>query len=242
MEERQTQIALVLHTVRWRESDLIVDLLTEEGDRLSVLARHAKSSRRRFGAALELGTRIRATWVSRGERSTLTECSVLRPVFALSQSLDQFYSLNFVLEIARLTTHEGLKAPQSFRLIDQFIEVASQGALSFERLVLWQIAMFEALGYALRFDRDSELAGSPDAVALLSGGAVGSQNLAPELRMQVKRVPPSLLLQIAALQNGRLQRLPLEHRVPIQQIFDHLWGELTGRALKTSGILAQLWG
>ena len=54
--EQATSRAVVLRKVVYGEADLVLTLLSRDLGKLSALARGARSSRRRFGAALELFT------------------------------------------------------------------------------------------------------------------------------------------------------------------------------------------
>lgn len=57
--------ALVLRSWPFGEADLLVSLLTREQGVLKGVARHALRSRRRFGGALEPGTRVLAHYAER---------------------------------------------------------------------------------------------------------------------------------------------------------------------------------
>ncbi|MCA9559134.1 MAG: recombination protein O N-terminal domain-containing protein, partial [Myxococcales bacterium] len=50
--------AVVLRATPYRDHDLVVDLLGEQTGRVAALARSARRSQRRFGGALEVGTRL----------------------------------------------------------------------------------------------------------------------------------------------------------------------------------------
>jgi DNA repair protein RecO (recombination protein O) len=57
--------AIVLRTWPFREADLVVSLFTRDQGKIKGVARHALSSRKRFGGALEPATQVRAFYVER---------------------------------------------------------------------------------------------------------------------------------------------------------------------------------
>ncbi len=75
---RQSE-AIVLRTYPLREADLLVTLFTRSEGKIRGVAKAAKSSRRRFGGALEPLTYVRAYWDEREKRDLvrLDACEVL---------------------------------------------------------------------------------------------------------------------------------------------------------------------
>ena len=96
--------ALILRVRPYGESDLLVDLLTEQIGRTSVLARGALKTKKRYMGTLEPGTLVKVDYLHKSGLSTLGPCDVLSSVWKARQSLDLLANLYYVLEILRLAT------------------------------------------------------------------------------------------------------------------------------------------
>ena len=68
----ELQSSFVLHTRKYRETSLIVELFTRNFGRVGIVARGARSRRSVRNALLQPFSPICASWVTRGELGTLT--------------------------------------------------------------------------------------------------------------------------------------------------------------------------
>ncbi|HTZ96535.1 MAG TPA: DNA repair protein RecO [Terriglobales bacterium] len=93
--------AIVLRTYPLREADLLVTLFTRLDGKVRGVARAAKKSRRRFGAALEPMTYVRAYYDEREghELTRLDSCDVLESPLALAMTYDRAVALGHVAEL-----------------------------------------------------------------------------------------------------------------------------------------------
>jgi DNA repair protein RecO (recombination protein O) len=93
--------AIVLRTYPLREADLLVTLFTRLDGKVRGVARAAKKSRRRFGAALEPMTYVRAYYDEREgqELTRLDSCDVLESPLALVMTYDRAVALGHVAEL-----------------------------------------------------------------------------------------------------------------------------------------------
>ncbi len=222
----------MLRTVKYRDSDLIVDLLAETGGRLSVMARGARSSGRRFAGALEIGTRLEVlTSRSRGGLANLTEADVLGPLRNIRDDLDRFHQLAYVLEVARLTVREGEGDPRVYGVVAGYLEALELAPATPEGLALLDLGMLAAQGYALRVGRCVVTGQASDGLSLRAGGTV---------RCSAARVPDAVwvperaLTALAALSAGRADvRLDREAHVALRRAFGRIWESVAGRGLQT---------
>jgi DNA repair protein RecO (recombination protein O) len=101
--------AIVLHSFDYLESSRILKLVTREAGVRSVLARGARRSKRRFGAALDLyaqGTAELQTKVGR-ELDTLSAFDVTRARPQLAEQLSRFTGASAIAELTlRFTSEE----------------------------------------------------------------------------------------------------------------------------------------
>lgn len=121
--------AYVLGTLELGEADLIVTLFAEHHGKVRAVAPSARTSRRRFGGALEPLTRVRAVWVEREGRDLhrLESLDCLRS-FARMQSEPARQAACAVLaEISSTFAHEGQAEPPDFRLLGAVLEALEGG-------------------------------------------------------------------------------------------------------------------
>jgi DNA repair protein RecO (recombination protein O) len=142
-EPIQRSRAFLLRTVDYGESDRVLTLLSEDRGKIAAIARGARSSRKRFGGALEPFALLEVSLTrGRGSLPLLAEASLLRAHSGLSRSLGRFGAAGFVLELAREILPEHQPEPAIFNLVDELLPLLAE-AEDHDAVVL-------ALGAALR--------------------------------------------------------------------------------------------
>lgn len=104
-----TTAAFVLGAVDLRESDRLLTLLTRDLGKLSAVARGARTSRKRFGGALEPFALIEVVvGQGRGREGlfNLAEATLIEAHAGLSTDLERLGAAAFVIELAREVTPE----------------------------------------------------------------------------------------------------------------------------------------
>ena len=228
--------AIVLRKTAWRDHDLIVDLLTQESGRISAVARSARRSRRRFGGALEIGTGL-TVQLSRGRGGgfTLTDCDVVRALNAVRDDFDRIAHLSYVLEIARLTSREGEADPAHFGMIDGYLAALEVSPPRAEALVLWQMALLNHLGYALRLGPCARTGGPANALSPRYGGAIDARRVQTPDALPITEDGMRALI---ALRSGDVTtRFEPHSGALIQTAFAQLWQVVTGHVLRTTAFL-----
>lgn len=230
---------VVLRAVPYRDHDLIVDLLGDTAGRFSVMARGARRSRKRFGGALEVGTRLEVeTSRGRGQLPTLTDADVVGPLRAIRSDLDRFYQLSYVLEVARLTIREGEGDARLYGVVVGYLDAMEAAPATPEGLAVWDLGMLAAHGYALRLGRCVVTGAPPDGLSLSAGGAVlCAMARAPD----AVRASPRALSVLAALADGRTDaRLDADAHVGLRRAFARIWEGVAGKPLRTPRFLVDL--
>jgi DNA repair protein RecO (recombination protein O) len=120
----------VLRTQPLGEADLIVSLFTLEHGMLRGVARAARRSRRRFGAALEPLTRVRALWVEHPGRELARIDSVEgQRSFAAMQGEPAIQAAcGVVSEVCAAFVREEQPDPQAFRLVGAVLDALERHA------------------------------------------------------------------------------------------------------------------
>ncbi len=144
----ENQPAFVLHTRPWRETSLIVELLTREHGRVAVVARGVSGPRKAVQrAALQPLQRLRVDYLPRGELARLIQAEAVDTAPALAgESLMAAFYVNELL--LRLCARHDAVAP----VFDLYARV--RGELAGAAPLAWTLRRFErdllvALGYGL---------------------------------------------------------------------------------------------
>jgi DNA repair protein RecO (recombination protein O) len=111
--------AIVLRTYPLREADLLVTLFTRLDGKVRGVARAAKKSRRRFGAALEPLTYIRVYYDEREaqELARLDSCDILESPLAATMTYPRALALGHVAELLDELLPEREANDAVFRLV-----------------------------------------------------------------------------------------------------------------------------
>lgn len=119
--------AFILRTADYGESDRVVTLLGEDLGKVAAIARGARSSRRRFGGALEPFALLEVALArGRGRLPRLAESTLLRAHAGLARSLTRVGAAGHLLELVRETLPEGQPEPRVFALIESLLPLIAE--------------------------------------------------------------------------------------------------------------------
>jgi DNA repair protein RecO (recombination protein O) len=147
--------AYVLHARPWRESSLLIEVLSENHGRLGLLARGVQGPKRHvLRAALQPLQFIRVDAVQRGELAQLRNAEALdaAPQLAGEATLAAFYVNELVMRLAP-------RQDPLPELFDAYADVRQR--LGDSKSLAWSLRRFErdlldALGFGFAFDVDGE--------------------------------------------------------------------------------------
>lgn len=146
--------AFVLHTRPYRDTSLLVDLLTQSHGRIHAVARSARGLRSRFKGIFQLFTPLLVSWVGKGELVTLSHAETRSIPHALvGNSLLSGFYLNELL-VRLLHGHD--PHPQIYSAYEIAL-LGLQQNISQE----WVLRLFEKqlliwLGYGLQLDKEAD--------------------------------------------------------------------------------------
>ena len=230
----QGQPAFVLHARPWRETSLIVELLTRDHGRIGLVARGVQGPKRQpLRAALQPLQHVRVDYVQRGELGRLLQAEAVdvAPVLHGETLLAAFYIAELLLRLLP-------RQDAADTVYDRY--GALRAELAGDAPLAWTLRRFERdlldlLGYGLPLDRTDDGAPlDPAARYLLDAErgplrdhrhARGSVSGAALLALASDRVPPPA--QLAELR-GALRGV--------------LQGHLGGAPLKSWGLMSDLAG
>lgn len=126
---RREEEAIVLESSLSGEADRQVRLLLGSGEILRATAPAAARSRRRFGAGLQPGARVRVRYSRKRENAeaVLEEALLLAPPPPPDPGLERYYLAAHALEISGAFAREGALDPRLFRLLAAVLERLREG-------------------------------------------------------------------------------------------------------------------
>ncbi len=142
--------AVVVRALDYGEADRIITLVAPDVGRLTGIAKGAKRSRRRFGAALELFTLVSATYFEKPafELVRLEEAEILAGFPMIRRDLTKIAHAAYLIELAGRAVQPREPASRVFRLL-----VETLGAIDCEpadegRLRAFELELLVLLGYS----------------------------------------------------------------------------------------------
>ncbi len=165
--------AIVLRKVAYGEADVIATLLTREQGKLSALARSARRSQRRFGAALELFTvsEVELRPHRGSELWTLSSAQTMESFADLAREVGPLAHASYGTELCRELSAAEQPEPELFDLlVELFRSLARRGA-RVDVLRAFELGLLDLVGLAPSFDACAGC-GREDSFALDRGAVL----------------------------------------------------------------------
>ncbi|MBV71257.1 MAG: DNA repair protein RecO [Myxococcales bacterium] len=228
-----TDVGVVLKTKPYRDHDLIVDFLSAKHGRLSLIARGARKSSRRFGGALEIGARlqIEQSQSNRGRLKALTSCDIIRVPRNARHDLARFYQLAYVVEVIERLTVEGQAETGNEAALDQYLQYLEEKTPNHAELVSWELWVLKHNGFVFQFWPCIESGEPPESFSVSMGGAI---------RHSAVHVTDSLpcgreaLHAIDQMQLGLFQGAGTACHQSVRGLMNHVWNSILERPLKSA--------
>ena len=176
---RLTTPAIVLRTVDYGEADRVVTLFTRDAGKLSALARGARKSVKRFGAALGLFGVGEAVLVDKPnvELSALERFDGARGFPALMTDVAKVAHGGYACEVVRELIPPRQPEPQIFELLVTFFAALEAAPARAETLRIFELRLLDALGLRPQLEAcvacgTEELGAAGDVLDVRRGGVV----------------------------------------------------------------------
>lgn len=145
---RQTS-AVVVRSLDYGESDRIVTFVTPDAGRLTGIAKGARRSRRRFGAALELFTFVRITYFEKPafELVRLESAETIAGFAEARRDLAKIAHAAYLVELAGRAVQPREPAFAVFRLLVETLGAIDATAADETRLRAFELRLLALLGY-----------------------------------------------------------------------------------------------
>jgi DNA repair protein RecO (recombination protein O) len=146
--------AILIGRVDYGEADVIAQLFTDRLGRISVLARGARRSQKRFGGALEPfhTLRVGLTAPARGELFSLKDAAILRPRLSITTSLERLEAAAEGLSWLKRSTLPTNPELSLFERAETFLDALSGDSPRFKsELSAFGFHLLDSLGFGLNF-------------------------------------------------------------------------------------------
>ena len=149
--------AIMLRRINYGDSDLIISFFTRERGKISVMAKAAKKSVKRFGGILELFSLLDlvcTTGKSRSKMVFLKEAVLKNPYESIRSDILKTAYAGFWAELTNTWLEEGVKQVKLFNLLEQVLNQLDQGPASPEILsILFQLRFSAIAGIVPNLSR-----------------------------------------------------------------------------------------
>ncbi len=148
------QPAFILQQRKYRETSLIIDLLTRDFGRISLLAKGVRTAKSKTAGLLQAFIPLSVSYVGRAELKTLSHVEV-------SQSFNDIKGLAlycgfYINELVSCFLHKYDPHPEVFRHYDECLASLADGTNIEAGLRLFELRLMESAGYGLQLDYDHE--------------------------------------------------------------------------------------
>lgn len=146
--------ALVLRTVEWSETSLVLTLFTREFGKIEALAKGGRRLKGPFESALDLLALCRIVFLRKSSDALdlLTEAKLLRRFRVPGRELAALYAAYYVAELLGEMTDQYDPHPELFDLADETLAALSAGEPVSERLLRFELGALRSLGHLPALD------------------------------------------------------------------------------------------
>jgi DNA repair protein RecO (recombination protein O) len=149
----QSEPAWLLHHRPYQDASRILDVLSRNYGRLSLVARGSRAGRSRLKGILRPFMPLQVSWVMRGELGTLTGAEIRgAPIALYGEALLAAYYAN---ELLLNFTHRHDPQPEIFAAYARTIEYLQGSVAVPERLREFEMELLQLSGYGLNLDHDT---------------------------------------------------------------------------------------
>lgn len=143
----------VLHARPWRETSLILELLTFEHGRMGVLARGARRPRKGGAASLQPFNLLALDWRGKGELPTLVGHELVE---AFTLTGDALYAGLYLNELLIRVLRRDLPQPDIFRAYNAALVRLSHAQPLEPCLRILELELIQALGFGISLHADAD--------------------------------------------------------------------------------------
>jgi DNA repair protein RecO (recombination protein O) len=228
--------AVVLKVTDYREADVIATLFTREHGKLRGIALNARKSRKRFGGALDIFTRLTLLIRLREGLSRIEEATVISLSPHIREEMTKVAFAGYACELTDALLPDGMPNRRYYRLLCAWLERLDSAPTSPADRRFFEINTLNILGYRPELDRcpvcgspfdgTSSLTFHPSAHTLTCSGCAGAGTFV---------TPTVVPLLRSCLATGRFGSVPFtpEELAEAGTVLDNLIAGHAGKEMKS---------
>jgi len=151
----QQQPAFVLHHRPFRDSSQLLDVISRDYGKVSLVARGSRSAKSKLRGLLRPFQALRLSWFLRSDLGTLTGADI--DAAPLSLTGDALLSAYYVNELVLNFLHRHDPQPEIFDIYSQTLTALSRSDELAANLRVFEMELLRLLGYALNLEHDANL-------------------------------------------------------------------------------------
>ena len=151
----QQQPAYVLHYRPFRDTSQLLDVISREHGKITLVARGSRSAKSRLRGVLRPFQPLRLSWFLRSDLGTLTGAEI--DAAPLTLSGDALLSAYYVNELVLNFLHRHDPQPEIFDTYAQTIAALAKSGELAANLRVFEMELLRLLGYALNLEYDANL-------------------------------------------------------------------------------------
>ena len=151
----QQQPAFVLHHRPFRDTSQLLDVISREYGKVTLVARGSRAAKSKLRGVLRPFQPLRLSWFLRADLGTLTGAEI--DAAPLTLSGDALLSAYYVNELVLNFLHRHDPQPEIFDAYGQTIAALAQSGELAANLRVFEMELLRLLGYALNLDDDANL-------------------------------------------------------------------------------------
>jgi DNA repair protein RecO (recombination protein O) len=243
--------AIVLRTVEFSETSLVVTLFTREFGKVGALAKGGRRLKGPFESALDLLALCRIVFLRKTSDALdlLTEAKLLRRFRPAGRDLLSLYAGYYVAELLGALTDDDDPHPELFDLADETLEALSGGEPVARRLIRFELGTLRLLGHSPSLENCVECGEAVAAVGRVAFGLIDGGVLCNQCRVgkqQVAAVSAGVLrtlAQVADPDRQAWQRIEIPHRSlgELRGVLSRYLTHLLGKKPRMHQYLGPLW-
>jgi len=243
--------AIVLRTVDFSETSLVVTLFTREFGKIGALAKGGRRLKGPFESALDVLARCRIVFLHKASEALdlLTEAKLQRRFRPAGRDLFGLYAGYYVAELLAGLTHEDDPHPELFNLADETLEALSGGEPVARRVIRFELGALRLLGHRPSLDVCAECSRPMESSARVAFGLLDGGVLCGKCRTGKRQIisvsAPALrtMVQLADLENTSWQCTEIDPRSlgEIRGILNRYVSHLLGRKPRMHEYLGTMW-
>ena len=242
--------AIVIRTVEFSETSLVVTLFTREFGKIGALAKGGRRLKGPFESALDLLALCRIVFLHKSSEALdlLTEAKLLRRFRPAGHDLSGLYAGYYVAELLDGLTDDDDPHPELFDLADETLAALAAGDSVAKSVVRFELIALKLLGHIPSLDACVECGAPVAAARRVAFGQLDGGVLCPTCRQGKKQVVLvsagvlKVMAQLADPSGHAWQRMIIDPRClgELRGLLNHYFTQLLGRKPKMHEYLGLL--